>query len=375
MLKESWMRIRMFGFTVLLMLGTSSIVRGAEPFKLGTFEHEGKETIGVVMRDRYVVDLQAANASLERHQRLWVTLPMPKDMKELIGRYELGMRGRIHDIVELIALTIDTGKRPAYVHDLGDVDVSAPVRPGVVLSAALNYREHMREMTSGLAAEMSDASAVDAEPKSMDHFWERTPGDTRQNPYLFNKPASVVIGDGDPILMKPGREQIDWECEFAIVIGKPASHVPLNQARSHIFGYTMMNDVGDREGRGDNRYGSDWLVWKGSDTFAPLGPFIVPAEFVPDPHALDIKFTLSEAVMQDANTELMQHSVDELVHFVSNNIILRPGDVIATGTPGGVGYARTPPVFMQPGDVARCSVEGIGTLTNPVEAWLDVMPR
>ena len=134
------MRRRMFGFTVVLALGMSSIVQGAEPFKLSTFEHDGEESLGVVLRDRYVIDLQAANTSLERHQRLWVTLPMPKDMKELIGRYELGMRDRIHAIVELIAPTIDTGQLPAYVHDLGDVDVLAPVRPAVVLSAALNYR-------------------------------------------------------------------------------------------------------------------------------------------------------------------------------------------------------------------------------------------
>ena len=366
---------RVVGLVAVLAIGVAAVARAAEPFKLGTFEHEGEEIIGVVLRDRHVIDLAAANTSLERHQRLWVTLPMPGDMNELIGRYETGMRDRIHAIVDLIAPAIDAGQPPAYVHDLGDVDVFPPVRPEVILSAALNYREHMDEMTTGVAAEMSDASAVDDAPESMEHFWERASDDTRQNPYLFNKPASIVIGDGDPILLKPDREQIDWECEFAIVIGRPASHVPHDEARGHIFGYTMMNDVGDREGRGDDRYGSDWLVWKGSDTFAPLGPFIVPAEFVADPHTLDIQFTLSGELMQDANTELMQHSVDELVHFVSNNIILRPGDVIATGTPGGVGYARTPPVFMEPGDVARCTVEGIGTLTNPVRNWLDVMPR
>jgi 2-keto-4-pentenoate hydratase/2-oxohepta-3-ene-1,7-dioic acid hydratase in catechol pathway len=207
----------------------------------------------------------------------------------------------------------------------------------------------------------------------MDFFWERKPGDKRQNPYLFFKPPRIVIGHESPILMKPEREQMDWECEFAVVIGKPASHVPIEKAREHVFGYTLMNDVGDREGRGDNRYGSDWLVWKSTDTFAPLGPFIVPKEFVADPHKLHIWFDLSGKRMQDASTELMQHSVDELLHFVSNNIILKPGDVIATGTPSGVGMARVPPVFMKPGDVAECSVEGIGTLRNPIAMWSDVM--
>ena len=358
----------------LLVLSTT-VDASVEPFKLGTFEHQGHELLGVVLRDAYVIDLAAANASLERHQRFWVTLPMPDDMTELIGRYDLGMRDRIHAIVDLVVGTLGTAAQPAYVHELASLHVFPPVRPSVILAAALNYRAHANEMTTGPAAEMSDASALDDAPVSMEHFWERDPSDRRQNPYLFVKPGSIVIASGEPILMKPKREQIDWECEFAVVIGQPASHVPLAEAERHIFGYTIMNDVGDREGRGDNRYGSDWLVWKSSDTFAPLGPFIVPREFVADPQSLDISFTLSGQTMQDANTSLMAHTVYELVQFASANLILRPGDVISTGTPGGVGYARTPPVFMKPGDTAACSVEGIGTLTNPVRPWLDVYPR
>ena len=346
-----------------------------EPFKLGTFEHDGEEIIGVVLRDQFVIDLARANASYERRRPLWVKLPMPANMSELIGRYEYGMRERVHAIVDAVLPTLDRSNRPAFVYELEDLYVFPPVQPGVILAAALNYWEHAEEMTTGDAADMSDASALDDAPVSMDHFWARAPGDRRQNPYLFLKPSRIVIADGEPILMKPHREQLDWECEFAVVIGKPASHVPLEKAREHVFGYTIMNDVGDREGRGDNRYGSDWLVWKSSDTFAPLGPFIVPKEFIADPHKLDIKFELSGKVMQDANTELMQHSIDELLHFVSNNIILRPGDVISTGTPSGVGMARTPPVYMKPGDIAECSVEGIGTLRNPIRMWSDEMRR
>ena len=344
-----------------------------EPFKLGTFEHEGEEIIGVVLRDHFVIDLARANASYERRRPLWVKLPMPADMSELIGRYEYGMRERVHAIVDAVLPTLDPSARPAFVYELDELITFPPVKPGVIFAAALNYWEHAEEMTTGDAADMSDASALDDAPVSMDHFWTREPGDRRQNPYLFLKPSRIVIANGEPILMKPQREQLDWECEFAVVIGKPASHVPLEKAREHVFGYTIMNDVGDREGRGDNRYGSDWLVWKSSDTFAPLGPFIVPKEFVADPHKLDIKFELSGRVMQDANTELMQHSIDELLHFVSNNIILQPGDVISTGTPSGVGMARTPPIYMKPGDIAECSVEGIGTLRNPIRMWSDEM--
>jgi len=360
-------------FALVLVLVSTLTFASQEPFKLGTFERDGDEIIGIVVRDHFVIDLARANASLERRRPLWVELPMPDDMSALIGRYEYGMRERVHAIVDAVLPTLDSGNRPGYVHDLDALYTMPPVQPGVIFAAALNYWEHAEEMTTGEAAEMSDASALDDAPVSMEFFWERAPNDRRQNPYLFLKPSRIVIANDQPILMKPKREQLDWECEFAVVIGQPASHVPLDKAQQHVFGYTIMNDVGDREGRGDNRYGSDWLVWKSSDTFAPLGPFIVPKEFVSDPHDLDIKFELSGRVMQDANTMLMQHKIPELVHFVSNNIILRPGDVISTGTPSGVGMARTPPIYMKPGDIAECSVEGIGTLRNPIRMWSDEM--
>jgi 2-keto-4-pentenoate hydratase/2-oxohepta-3-ene-1,7-dioic acid hydratase in catechol pathway len=358
-----------------LVVAASPLVAAVEPFKLGTFERDGEEIIGIVLRERFVVDLGSANAALERRRPLWVHLPAPGSMSELIGRYDHGMRERTHAIVDAVIMSIDRGEQLPYVHELDELFVLPPVRPGLILAAALNYWEHAEEMTTGFAADMSDASALDDAPVSMEHFWERKPSDRRQNPYLFFKPPRIVTAHEQPILMKPQREQLDWECEFAVVIGQPASHVPIDEARGHVFGYTLMNDVGDREGRGDNRYGSDWLVWKSTDTFAPLGPFIVPKEFIPDPHKLDIWFELSGTRMQDANTELMQHSIDELIHFASNNLILRPGDVIATGTPGGVGMARTPPVYMKPGDVAECSVEGIGTLRNPIRMWSDEQTR
>ncbi len=369
------MTARFLSFTAICLLAVASVSAQSpvtpadEAFKLGTFEYRGEVLIGIVLRDRFVIDLAAANGSLERRNPLWVKMPMPKDMKELIGRYEYGLRERLHAIVAKLGKTVSGAERPAYIYDLEALLLLPPVRPAMILATALNYPTHMGEMTTGDPAAMSDASAVDDAPQSMPHFWERKPGDKRQNPYLFFKPPSIVIASGQAIRIKPQRSQIDWECEFAFVIGQPASHLSIEEAEKHIFGYTIMNDVGDREGRGDNRYGSDWLVWKSSDTFAPLGPFIVPREFIDDPHNLRIHFTLSGKLMQDSNTKNMHHNLYELLHFVSNNITLQPGDVISTGTPGGVGMARTPPVYMKPGDVAACSVEGVGTLTNPVEAW------
>ena len=138
------------------------------------------------------------------------------------------------------------------------------------------------------------------------------------------------------------------------------------RARDYIFGYTIENDVSDRGGRGDTRHGNDWLIAKSHDTFAPMGPFIVPKEFVADPQRLKVTFTLNGQVMQDANTSLMIHNVFEQVSYASHIMTLRPGDVIATGSPAGVGSARTPPIFLKAGDLSECTYEGIGTLRNPV---------
>jgi 2-keto-4-pentenoate hydratase/2-oxohepta-3-ene-1,7-dioic acid hydratase in catechol pathway len=204
--------------------------------------------------------------------------------------------------------------------------------------------------------------------KSMSGIWERKAGDQRWNPYAFLKAPSAIVGEGDAIRIPKGRTQIDWECELGVIISKTASQVPVAQAANYIFGYTNEMDVSDREPRGDNRYGSDWLIGKSHDTFAPMGPFITPKEFVAKPQDLPVKFTLNGKMMQDANTSLMIHDVFELVAYGSSIMTLRPGDVIATGTPSGVGSARQPPIYLKPGDRTVCTYEGVGTLTNRVEA-------
>ena len=129
-----------------------------------------------------------------------------------------------------------------------------------------------------------------------------------------------------------------------------------------------MNDISDREDRPDGRYGSDWLLSKSRDTFAPLGPFVVPAAFVPDPQKLSIGFALNGEVMQDASTAFMTHTVFEMFEYVSHALTLQPGDLVATGTPAGVGTARVPPIYLKPGDKSACTIEGVGTLSNPVQA-------
>ena len=199
-------------------------------------------------------------------------------------------------------------------------------------------------------------------------IWERAESDAHWNPYMFVKLPTAVIADGEAIRIPPKRDQIDWECELGVVMGQRASRVAVAQADDHIFGYTLENDVSDRGGRGDTRSGSDWLIAKSHDTFAPLGPFIVPKEFVADPQKLKIRFSLNGKVMQEADSSLMIHTVKEQVSYASQILTLRPGDVIATGTPAGVGSARKPPIYLKPGDLSVCTYEGIGTLTNPVVA-------
>jgi len=151
-----------------------------------------------------------------------------------------------------------------------------------------------------------------------------------------------------------------------VVIGKTAKAVSPAQAPDYIFGYTLELDVSDREGRGDSRYGSDWLIGKSRDTFAPMGPFITPKEFVSDPTNLEITFLLNGDVMQESNTNLMIHNVFEQVVYASNISTLIVGDVLATGTPSGVGSARNPPIFLKAGDTTSCTYEGMGTLENSV---------
>jgi len=357
----------------LMALSTAAgLARGAEPaptFKLGSFERDGKPFVGIVLRDVLVIDLAAANAALPQGPRTDV----PADLKQLIARYNAGLRARI---LAIVAQVNAAPSRPAYAMELSAVRTLAPIRyPTTMLNVAVNYREHGLEMAGrdpNAAAPSPGQAAAPGAPSpgttSIPGIWQRAADEPRWNPYMFIKLPSAVIATGEPILVPPGRTQIDWECELGIVIGREARRVPAARARDVIFGYTVENDVSDRGGRGDGRHGSDWLIAKSHDTFAPMGPFVVPSEFVSDPQELTVRFTLNGQLMQEASTSLMIHDVYELVAYASHITTLRPGDVIATGTPAGVGSGRKPPVYLKAGDVGACTYEGIGTLRNPVEA-------
>jgi 2-keto-4-pentenoate hydratase/2-oxohepta-3-ene-1,7-dioic acid hydratase in catechol pathway len=323
-------------------MNVSAQPAAAPAYKLGTFAENDRTFVGLVLRDALVIDLSKADRSL------------PSEMKTLLQQYAT-LEPRLTKLAATIAAMSTT---PASAYDVNRVKTLPPVMPQNILNAAVNYTEHAQEMKSPSATAAPPATGIAG-------IWERKPGDTRHNPYVFPKMVGAVIGNGDAIRLPPGRDQVDWECELAVVIGRTATRVPAERAAEYIVGYTLQNDVSDRAARGDARHGSDWFIGKSHDTFAPLGPFIVPKAFVPDPQKLPITFTLSGKVMQDSSTDRMTHSVYEMVSYVSHIMTLKPGDIVSTGSPAGVGAARK--MFMKAGDTSVCTIGGIGTLTNPVK--------
>ena len=188
-----------------------------------------------------------------------------------------------------------------------------------------------------------------------------------ESPVLFIKGTNTLIGPGDTILLpKAGPDEVDYEAELAVVIGKRAKNVSAKEALEHILGYTCGNDVSARDWQMVKQK-KQWARGKSFDTFCPLGPWIVTKDEVPDPNSLRIQSILNGKVMQDSSTSDMLFSVAEMVSDLSRSMTLLPGTVIMTGTPEGVGFVRKPPVFMRRGDVITIAIEKIGELTNPVE--------
>ncbi|MDR7513011.1 MAG: fumarylacetoacetate hydrolase family protein [Armatimonadota bacterium] len=356
---------RMFAAAAIAALATGALraqaplpARSAEPFKLGTFDLDGEDRLGLVLRDRFVVDLHAANRALERDP-VYPKIPMPADMLELIGRYEYGLKYRLYEIVGYLAAENRIERaRPAYVHDAARVRALAPIKyPTKMLNAAVNYYGHISET---------------ATPEEQRKAQEERRRD-RGIPYLFHKTTvGAIIGNGDPIVMPYGRDRMDWEVELGVVIGRAARYVPAARAADHIFGYTIHLDMSDRGGRPPGGFqGVDWYVGKGHDTFAPLGPWIVPKEFYGDPMNVRQTLTVNGQTMQDHRSSDMIHNIYELIEYASSISTLFPGDVVNAGSGAGVGMGtavRGEQVFLKPGDKIVATIEGIGTLTHEVVA-------
>jgi 2-keto-4-pentenoate hydratase/2-oxohepta-3-ene-1,7-dioic acid hydratase in catechol pathway len=221
---------------------------------------------------------------------------------------------------------------------LSSVKLTAPVpRPPKFICVGLNYRDHAIESKMEIPTV----------------------------PTIFNKFPNVVIGPDEPIVLPKNSTRPDYEAEMAFVIGKGGRHIPAEKWQEHVFGYTIVNDVSARDVQMAT---SQWLMGKTFDTFAPMGPMLVSADEIPDPHALDISLTINGEVLQSSNTRELIFKIPELVAYLSSVVTLEPGDVVSTGTPAGVGFARKPPRFLQPGDDVVVRVEGIGELRNPVLA-------
>jgi 2-keto-4-pentenoate hydratase/2-oxohepta-3-ene-1,7-dioic acid hydratase in catechol pathway len=216
------------------------------------------------------------------------------------------------------------------------VRLRAPIpKPRKLLCVGLNYRDHAEETGS----EIPDV------------------------PTIFNKFATAVIGPGDQIVLPKVSKSPDYEAEFAFVIGRGGRHIPADNWREHVFGYTIVNDVSARDYQ---RATTQWLMGKTFDTFAPMGPWIVTADEIADPHALDISMTIGGEVLQRSNTQNLIFRIPDLISFLSSVFTLEPGDIVSTGTPAGVGAARKPPRFLRPGDECVVNISGIGELRNPV---------
>ena len=221
---------------------------------------------------------------------------------------------------------------------LTDVQLLAPVpRPSKIVCIGLNYRDHAAESRMEV-------------PKS---------------PITFSKYPTAITHPTAPVLLPRTSTQVDYEAELAVVVGRVAKHVPKERAFDYVLGYANFNDVSARDFQFADK---QWQRAKSCDTFGPLGPAIVTKDEIANPHELRIELRLNGQVMQSSSTNQLVFGVDDLIAFLSETVTLEPGDIIATGTPPGVGFARTPPVFLKPGDLMEVEIEGLGVHSNPVLA-------
>lgn len=212
-------------------------------------------------------------------------------------------------------------------------------RPSKIICVGLNYAKHAEE--SGMA-----------KPKE---------------PVIFFKATSAIVGPNDAVIIPRGSEKTDWEVELALVIEKKASYVDVEQAMEYVAGYMVHNDISERAFQLERE--GQWVKGKSNDTFAPLGPFLLTRDEMPDPHKLDLWLKLNGKIMQSSNTSDLIFDVPTLVSYISQFMTLLPGDIISTGTPSGVGLGLTPPQYLQAGDTVELGIENLGVSKQEVKAW------
>lgn len=307
--------------------------------KLITFTTSGFSRIGAVVEENKVVDLNYAYQALLKSQGKYryeeiAEAFIPAKMEEFLQGGKESME-LAHEAIAYALANSDSFIHP-LVHEKSNVKVEAPVTaPGKIICVGHNYREHIMEMG-----------------REIPEF-----------PVVFAKYANTVIGPEDDIPFYPISEQLDYEAEFTFVIGKQARNVSEEDALDYVAGYTIANDVTYRD---IQRRTLQWMQGKSVDGSAPMGPWLVTSDELTNPSGLDVVLTVNGEVRQKTNTANLVFTVEKLVSFLSNLMTLEPGDVILSGTPGGVGVAMNPPTFLKDGDVVRIEIDKVGVLENRV---------
>jgi 2,4-diketo-3-deoxy-L-fuconate hydrolase len=290
----------------------------------------------LIARGRAVLDLPATLDSAGRGG--WLPASSAGEWWNLDGSVWSLVRSSVEAAQRADDKTVAQWTKHGKVYALEDVTLCAPVpRPGKLICIGLNYRDHAIESKMELP----------------------------QSPIMFSKFSTSIVGPDAAVVIPPGSEKTDYEAELAFVVGRVAKNVPRAKALSHVFGYVCLNDVSER---GFQFADSQWQRGKSCDTFAPMGPYVVSSDEVANPHDLAIRLRLNGQTMQDSRTSQLIFDIPALIEFISQAITLEPGDVVATGTPSGVGFARKPPVFIKPGDRMEVEIDGLGVLCSSVVA-------
>jgi acylpyruvate hydrolase len=311
--------------------------------RLVTFDNEPKRHRLGAVAGGLVVDLNAAYRTLleERGTHGAKELALEAVPPEMVAFLEAGgpALNAARDALELVArLGADNARERGLVHPAESVRLLAPIpRPPKFILVGLNYRDHAEEAGMKIP----------------------------EVPTFFSKYANCVIAPGDAIKIPKVSSMIDYEGEYAFVIGRAGRDIAPEHAMDYVAGYTIVNDVSCRDYQLKT---GQWMIGKTFDTFAPMGPYLVTRDEIADPHNLEISLYLNGQRMQHSNTRNLIFKTGYLISFLSQVFTFEAGDVISTGTPAGVGYARKPPVFMKPGDRVRVEIEGLGVLENPIEA-------
>jgi len=308
--------------------------------RLGTLLREGEHHTVLKMDDESVVDLHVALPLLQRQGKLnWLAPGAATDILKLIALDE-----RALEVAQAVASALPGLAAALVAPEALRLVAPIPRTSKNVFCLGRNYADHIQE---------DNASRDKATPLP-------------EYPQFFTKPATAITGpDTDIVLDSAVTRRLDYEVELAFVIGRGGRDIPAKDAWRHVFGYTIVNDVTARDLQ---RRHDQWFKGKGLDTFCPMGPWIVHASLVPDPHALRIQLDVNGERRQDATTGDMIFKIPAIIESLSAGLTLEPGDVIATGTPSGVGYAMNPRCFLADGDVVTCRIEGLGELSNRVRA-------